>query len=330
MRIDSQVVFRGFDGVWRHYIKVCNRTAQPKDVWVTTWPYDDKLGKIGQKTGTRIATLPANTCQVVVLTIGGQPAQYYTDVYEYSSLWPSSEGDRYHYIINSACVVDIYPIYRDVLFPLGVRIRSIGCVLPYPRSLELGGAPRRFYVRSVKGLPAGWRVRNLWPARGETFTLTPDQKEFQCHLELVCGRMPRSAVTAITLQVGVRGKPARPPYLVSVTIPFVRKERAPVIADLEARRIPERPYLHFTVRVTDDLGLLEAPELVYSTDEGRSWKTAVLQLNQMLAMKPLGAAEAIFEGMAALPALNTSVLAKIRCADRLGYTTESPLRLYRA
>lgn len=328
VRIESQVVFRGFDGVWRHYIKVCNHTTVPKDLWVTTWPYGNN-GKIGDKTGIRVATLPPSTCQIVMIPISGQPTQYYTDVYEYSALWPGNEGGRYHFNVDSARVVDKYSIYRDVLHPLGTRIRFVGCVLPYPRSLEAGGVRRQFYVRGVHGLPVGWKVRNLWPARGETFALTPDQKEFPCYLELVCGREPREAVTPVTIDVGIRGQPFRPPYRVSVTIPFVRKDRAPVIAELKARRTPERPYLHFTVRATDELGLLDAPELIYSVDGGRTWKTAVLELRQILAMKLLGAADAIFEGMAALPSLDAKILAKIRCPDRLGYITESPMRSYR-
>ena len=329
VKIDSQVVFRGFDGVWKHYIRVCNLTAQPKDLWVTTWPYDDKLNKIGQKTGKRIASLAPNTCVWISIDIGGQPTQYYTDVYEYSDFWPSHEGGRYHYVIDSARIVDIYPIYRDILFPRGVRITSVGCALPYPRSLEPDGGSRRFYIRGVRGLPPGWRVRNLWPARGETFVLTPDQKEFPCTMELVCGRkLPPDPVTNITIEVGVRGKPFRPPYAVRVTIPFVRKARAPVLTALRARRVAGRPEHRFVAHVRDKLGLLEAPELRYSTNDGRTWKTAIMQLDEIRAATALGASDAVFSASAPLPSLEARVLAKVRCPDRLGYATESPVRTY--
>lgn len=330
VKIDNQVVFRGFDGVWKHFIRVCNRTNAPKDVWVTTWPYDDKMRKIGQKTGQRIAVLPANTCQWISIEIGGQPTQYYTDVYEYNDWWPGNEGRRYHYVIDSARVVDIYPIYRDFLMPRGIRVTSVGCVLPYPRSLETGGASRNFYVRNVRGLPPGWKVRNIWPAKGETFALTPDQKEFRCQLELECGkRMPSRAVTTVTVEAGIRGKPFRPPWVLRVAIPFVRTDHAPQIAALRIRRRPERSCLEIVARITDASGLIEAPEFVYSADHGRTWKSVILKVQEIHRSNALGAADATFEGMVTLPAPHAAVWTKIHAPDRLGNIAESPMKLLR-
>ncbi|WP_380675506.1 hypothetical protein [Salinigranum sp. GCM10025319] len=57
--IESQFLIRWYDGQWRHYVYVCNKTDQVQDTWVETYPYETLRWRLRRRVRRWIDSLRA-------------------------------------------------------------------------------------------------------------------------------------------------------------------------------------------------------------------------------------------------------------------------------
>ena len=333
--IESQFLIRWYDGQWRHYVYVCNKTDQVQDTWIETYPYETNDEKMGEPVGKRLVLgiYPPNDCKLVSFDVPAVPSQYYTDVYEYDAKEQEPLRDeryRHHYnvdVLGISAGYDLYDIYKRVLEPAGTTHQTASMSVPYPRSLEPDGRAREFYVRGVRGLPAGWCVRSTWPGIDESFTLTPDEKEFPLRVEFeIDGSAidPDLDAAVIHVDVGIRGFPFEPPYTVPLRLSYVRKDEPPRIDAVTGEMNPHRPTVEFEATLTDRLGLLDSPDLHYSTDGGRTWRREIMRLDRVERLNDRGLVRGTFVLNVRVPRRDASVLASLVAFDHLGYTNRTP------
>ncbi|NMM50798.1 hypothetical protein [Marinigracilibium pacificum] len=330
VRIEAEATIHDIDGRWLHIVKVCNLTQQQKDLLVTSWPYyegeDNKTGRPIEE----VVILPPGECQHVIFNISGRPRQYYTDVYSlqiptgYSTRW------RYHYTVNgvgSGGVVDLKWIYDHVLHPLGhVWYTMIGASIPYPRSLEPAGVVREYYIKDIHGLPEGIDLEVSWPAVGETFAMTPDEKSRQLNL-LLKGkdRKHEDGIFTVSVDVGIRGEEFCPPYTVPVKFYLIQGLESVRLAETKSYWDEERPWIWTSVVLTQKFGLLDTPQLKYSKDNGKTWKSEYMQFSEALEFTELGLSKASFNLAVPVSGYKESILTILVVNDQLGNSTYYPL-----
>lgn len=312
--IDSQSVIQVGENDYIHVVKVCNRTSVAKDLWVTTKPYQrgrphKMLGK--KKKGKRISIDP-NECTYVSFALPNKPHSFYTDVYEYDPDTELHEGRRYAWNLDLAPQPFRFPIVLPH-FPLLLAFAA------YPRSLEPLGRPLEFRLRGVRGLPDGWDVAHMSPPVGSTFTLNPDEKEYPLNLELRVDKpIAPDTVATVEVDVAVVGQPEEPPYLYRIGLPIVRREGFGKLVTFTHEVLDVKPWIFFRVELEDDLGLLEAPYIHYSPDQGRSWVQVIMDLETIREMEPLGISRATFAIPIPLAGWGAKIWAALVLRDQLG------------
>lgn len=325
VEIESQAVIQVGKNDYIQVVKVCNRTNTDKDLWLTTKPYQrgpqpKMLGK-GKK-AQRI-TVAANECKFVFFHLPGKPHSWYTDVYRYDPDNDLHEG-RPRYDWNND--VAPQPIVFPIIFPLHPFLFAYAA---YPRSLEPLGKPLQFAIRSVDGLPAGWQITNLSPNLGEPFMLWPDEKEHLVSLNILVDKPDCiETLTQISISIGVSGEAQEPPYSYDINFPLVHRSDFSRLIIFTHEALDVKPWIVFSAELEDEIGLLESPYIHYSADEGRSWNSVIMELEQIGEMKPLGLSRATFKTLIPLKSFDAKIMSSLVLRDQLGQERRLKLEQY--
>lgn len=324
VKIDETHVFKKGDPPneqFDQWVKVCNRTNQPKDVWVVTWPWYklNEKKKPENMMGHRVR-LAANECKWILFVHTKKIEQYYTDAYPFDPTSDATTEDqgnnecsRYHYDVGTPPAK--IPPYPPEGFPPPPKkiIKTVYC--PYPRSLEESNQPLDFYIHKIRNLPKYWKLVNIWPKIGQTFKLYPDQKEYPITFEIKAIDIKKDEAFPIKIQIAVSGHSHKPPYYFPITINFARKTKPPKITKLTSYVNPKRPWLRFLIQVKDTMGMLDVPVIHYSKNEGKTWENTYMNLQQIIDNKKLGISEALFSVQIPLRNEKSKILAYISITD---------------
>ena len=316
------------DIAYVHYVRVCNKTGEAKSVYIESKPYrfvNGKKVKTGESEG-EYKTIGANQCEWVVFSFDTKPDQYYTDVYPAAGLLINYLR-RYHF------KADMPPKKLETVICLA-SYRPVGMWhtvgIPYPRSLEVSeGRPLAFQVTGIRGLRDDWELLSTYPELGEPFELEPNQKNFPFTFEIaVHGRVPAETITDVSIDVSVVDQEAAPPYAWTIGVPMVNKSEPPALVSLEEQIHPQLPHLVLECEVEDSMGLVDAPAIRYSEDDGLTWAMWGSRLVDVGKWSKYGIESARFEIQIPLKSRTSSILASLILRDTVGNELPLPVTRY--
>ncbi|GJL63169.1 MAG: hypothetical protein NPIRA04_18230 [Nitrospirales bacterium] len=312
-------------GKFIELVQVCNESDRTETLWVTSWPWEKgkRKKKPNKKTGQKV-TLKKGECKTLRFEHTKRPYQYYTDLYRYMAAG-NHQGLWLGFNINIVKIFDLDAFLEQIrkALPWSFWILAF---LPYPMRLEPSGKRKRVAIREVHGLPDGWKVSCLHPEVGQALTLEPNQKNDQLLLQIEACK-PDSDLERVdlTIEAGVVGQRNSAFNRIPIGLTAVRKHSLPRIIAIECRRDPEYPHLQFLVDVEDEQGLLETPEILYSTDGGESWLQEDMELVETFAFTDLGLGCARFRAWVPLPGIKAKALVGFVANDQLGNTNSTAI-----
>lgn len=312
-------------------VKICNESNRDETIWVTSWPWirdgnNPKAKSSKTRTGKKIVVLKGK-CKTVRFTHTKKPYQYYTDLYRYKK-GGNHQGTWFVFNVNIVKIFDLDKFLENILkaFPRwGFRYIIF---LPYPMRLEPGGEQRRFVINKVSGLPKGWKVSSLFPQIGVPVTFKPNEKNNHLFLEIMATNADLDTDRVdIIVEAGLVDAPNDSFNTIPIGLTAVRRLVLPTIKKVRYRYDREYPHLVCHVDVDDKQGLLETPEIIYSTDGGKSWLQEDMEFVKAISFTDLGLSKARFNAWIPLPAMNAEVLVGFVVNDQLGNTNATPVTL---
>ena len=252
--------------------------------------------------------------------------QYYTDVYK-SEDGEVDRGERYHYIVGT-------PPARIKTVICNASARPVGMLqtvaIAYPRSLEVSeGQPLAFQVTGVRGLRDDWELLSTFPKLREPFELEPNQKSFPFTFEIaVHGKIPVETITDVSIDVSVVDREAAPPHAWTIDLPMVNKCEPPALVNLKERIHPQLPRLMLECEVEDSMGLVQAPAIRYSEDDGVTWKVWGSRLVDVGRWGKYGIELARFDIQIPLKSRTSTILASLIMKDTVGNEVPLPVTRY--
>ncbi|MDC8005342.1 hypothetical protein POV27_14865 [Aureisphaera galaxeae] len=311
-------------------IKICNESNTDETLWVTSWPYEKEKGKAKKKinakrSGKRIK-IAKGKCKTVVFEHTKKPYQYYTDLYRYKA-GGNHQGKWFGWNVNIVKIFDL-DAFLEKIRKLGIWHFQYISFLPYPMRQEVGGSPRQFKINNVKGLPEGWEVSWLSPEIGQVLNFYPNQKNDQVLLEFVASNANiENERLDILIDAGLVDEPDTPFNSIPIGLTAVRRQSLPEATKIRYRYDKEYPHLRCRITVTDKQGLMDAPEITYSTDGGKSWIREDMKLDRVYEFTDLGMARARFSAWIPLPKMNADVLVGYVLNDQFCNTVSVPMEM---
>lgn len=318
--IKSNTVIKS-GGKFIQLVKVCNESDKAETLWLTSWSWVKDKGKPKEKISKtrkgKKVTLKKGECKTLTFEHSKKPYQFYTDLYRYKDAG-NHQGLWFGWNVSIVKIFDLDKFLEQLRKVLRWSFWLLA-FLPYPMRLEPGGKKRQFVIHDVKGLPDGWRVSSLYPRQGQAVSMEPNRKNDQMLVQFSANQLdPELQQINIVIEAGVVGQPNTPLNRIPIGIRAVKQQALPQIVNIRCDPDPKYPHLQFTVDVEDEQGLLETPEILYSTDGGETWEQQDMELLDAQDFTDLGLRAARFTTSIFLPSMKAKALVGIKINDQLG------------